>query len=104
MPGKRLFVKRPSGYIDLNAPFWKGDTAERIITERRNRVRTSSRWRRSSSRSTSGVTPSQLPDSSQAALKTLRRLERVMPTRKTLAARQRLKKRIESLKKEFDLE
>lgn len=90
-----------NGRIDRDAPFWSGDTAENLIERRiAERPVRSTRARRTSTRARSDREPL---SGDAAALKTLRRLERNVSRRKTLAARVRLQQRIDLLRSELGL-
>lgn len=96
----RLAPEPVNGLVDSDAPFWRGDTAERVLEERLasrpQKVHKGSKSRRRSSRTSSSP-------GEKDPLRELRRLERVLPRRKTLAARQRLQMRIDQLRKELGL-
>lgn len=102
---RRIVPARGAG-LNKQAPFWKGDTAEKIIAARRaeraaeveaRRVaRASKRGKRVRRRTIRGVP-------TVASSKRLRRLERALGRRKTLAARQRVQARIDALRKELKL-
>lgn len=110
---RRIVPARGAG-LNKQAPFWKGDTAEKIIAARRaeraaeveaRRVARASRG----GRGTRGRTSTKGPASSAGvgapapAARRLRRLERALGRRKTLAARQRVQARIDALRKELEL-
>jgi len=87
---KRVAPQLTHGSLNREAPFWKGETAEERL---KNRPKKTPKARR---RSIPGkkATP---------AHRELKRLERALPRRKTLVARQRLEQRIADLKKELNL-
>lgn len=84
-----------NGMSDDEAPFWKGDTAEKVLAHRlQERAKQEKEKARRGGRRSAESTPDH---------KTLRRLERSLPKRKTLEARQRIEQRIAQLKKELGL-
>jgi hypothetical protein len=95
---KRIAPKTVNGSIDRSAPFWRGDTAERILEQRLIERANNPRGRRRSSGPRTPRTPS------DERTRTLKRLERALIRRKTLAARQRVEQRIKDLRHELGLE
>lgn len=97
----RLAPKPVNGLVDSDAPYWRGDTAERVLEERLasrpQKVHKGPKSRHISSRTRTSSPQGKDP------LRELRRLERALPRRKTLAARQRLQMRIDQLRKELGL-
>lgn len=92
---KRLVPKRGPGLIDKSAPYWKGERAESIVSARA--IENSERKR---SRRAGGSGQPRKPRSPHAEL---RRLERALARRKTLAAQQRIQAQIKQMKKELGL-
>jgi hypothetical protein len=88
---------RPTKVLDRSAPYWKGERAEAIVTARavaraaEKATRQASRPARSSGMSSRTRTPNAQ----------LRRLERALKRRKTLAAQERVKAQIKQLKREL---
>lgn len=81
---------RPPGIPKRSAaPFWRGERAEAIVAARRETYLAKARRPRGT-RSVGTKTPQQ----------ELRRLERALARRKTLAARLRIQQRIRQLKRE----
>lgn len=92
----RVTPKVENGISDESAPYFQGDTAEKILESRQKKSRKGGKKRRKRSKSSSSGEPHE-----KKLQKTLRRLERNLPKRKTLAARQRLAQRIKDLKKQL---
>lgn len=97
---KKVVPVSKGGIVDEDAPFWKGDTADRIIAKRVKDNAEKAKHKRTRSRRSKNRPAENRQDE---GLRTLRRLERVLPKRKTLAARQRIQQRIDALTKELDL-
>lgn len=87
--GTRVTASRKAG-INKNAPYWKGQRAEHIIDKRVALYREEQAKRRS--RKGKGLPRPKTPS------QRLRRLERALLRRKTLAARQRIAQQIAQLK------
>ena len=88
---------RPTKVLDRSAPYWKGERAENIVTDRavvRAAVKATRRALKPASRS--GTSSRQRSPNAQ-----LRRLERALKRRKTLAAQERVKAQIKQLKQEL---
>lgn len=90
----KIVAPHLNGMSDEEAPFWKGDTAEKVLAHRLKDREKQKKTRKGGRRSAAESTPDH---------KTLRRLERSLPKRKTLEARQRIEQRIAQLKKELGL-
>jgi hypothetical protein len=107
MKKRDLFGRRfPPPILNRRAPFWNGSTAEDILAqrliEREHEAQQKASKRRANRRSTSRTSKPSVegpPD----LIKRLRRLERNVQRRKTLAARQRLEIEIRELKAQLDL-
>lgn len=100
----RIPLPSPNGVIDEDAPHWKGDTAEELLHRRRiQKQQQKKRTRKSKAKSSRGKSRrvSADPETDDERRKVIRRLERVLPKRKTLAAKQRLEQRIEQLRAEI---
>lgn len=85
----RLFPARSGGLHKELGRYWQGQRAEAIVEAR------AAERQRSRRKPRSGSTPTQSPQ------RELRRLERALARRKTLAARQRVQQRIDVLRKEL---
>jgi hypothetical protein len=99
-PKKTVAPVSENGSLAPDAPHWRGDTAVRIIERRRQEIASRPvKARRASKRARPGgkTSPAGQIDRSQPN-QLLRRLERNLKRRKTLAARQRLQKRIDDLR------
>ena len=90
MSPRRVFPKRVHGSLDEDAPFWKGETAEKRMAGRIARRASESRKKRKRGGRTSG--------GASDDVKTLRRLERALSRRKTKEAQLRVAARIKELK------
>jgi hypothetical protein len=87
---RRIFTPRPAGIPDRkDGAYWRGERAEAIVSVRAAERAATKTVRRT--RSGAASKPS----------RTLRRLERALKRRKTLAARLRLKRRIKLLRAEL---
>jgi hypothetical protein len=92
-------VEQPKKVLDRSAPYWRGERAEDIV-----KARVEERKQAKTTRRRSGSQPRGRRSSSPASPnKELRRLERALKRRKTLAARQRVSARIKQLKQELGL-
>ena len=98
----RLVPRPENGLVDPDAPFWRGDTAERVLKQRLEEARAKSLNRRKGPKSARRSARASSPGEKDLR-RELRRLERALPRRKTLAARQRLQMRIDQLRKELGL-
>lgn len=102
-----LFGRRyPPAILDRRAPYWQGSTAE-VILENRIKDREAeaiekASKRRSKARSTF-QTSKPSSNSSSDLLRRIRRLERNLPKRKTLVARQRIELEIAQIKRDLEL-
>lgn len=105
----RLFPKRKAGIPeDSDAPYWKGHRAEHMVAARtieNNENKTASARKRAAKRAAklgqsvgaAGVVEPRVTTLTQK----LRRLERALARRKTLAAQQRVAQQIKDLKKQI---
>lgn len=97
MPKRARLVPPPvDGIADDDAPHWRGDTARRIVRRRLREIAERPPRARRSRRNAAGRSTGGDPRTRE-----LRRLERNLPRRKTLAARQRIAARIAELKREL---
>ena len=99
--GTRRIVTQPTTVLDKAAPFWRGETAEKLVATRTESARREKEARKASRstrprrerRKLDGVSSMRVKTPEQ----TLARLRRALPRRKTIAARERLAKRIREL-------
>lgn len=108
MKKRDLFGRRfPPPILDRRAPFWNGSTAEDILAqrliEREHEAQQKASKRRANRRSTSRTSKPSVEGPPPDLIKRLRRLERNVQRRKTLAARQRLEIEIRELKTQLGL-
>ena len=111
--GRRRFLKDRTAGINEAAPYWRGERAEDIVQQRvvaNAAEKEAKRIARSASRATKATVDPALvkslrssrhAEASGSSSRELRRLERALPRRKTLAARQRLEQRIKQLRQEL---
>jgi uncharacterized membrane protein YqiK len=107
---RRLVPKRRAGIVNEDAPFWRGETAEQILEQRFNGyrlareekavARVKAREERKSARAAGRAPRARRERSPNQQLK---RLERNLGRRKTLAARQRIEQQIKSLKQQLGI-
>ena len=86
--GTRIVSPRRKPGIDKSAPFWKGERAEHIVDKRVAIYRAEQAKRAAKKGPRRELTPT----------RRLRRLERALKRRKTLAARQRIAQQIAQIK------
>lgn len=89
--------------LDFTAPFWHGATAQRIVSKRLKAYVAAKEAKRVARSSRPGGSAVRLTTAATLVPKQLRRLERALQRRKTLAARQRIAARIKVLKAELGL-
>lgn len=105
--GRVVKLRKPG--LSPDAPFWQGKTAERIVAKRLKenlKEKEAKRLARAAARVARSSSPTTRKGNTAPATlvpKELRRLERALTRRKTLAARQRVSARIAELKKELGL-
>lgn len=102
MHNGRVTVVQHRG-LNFAAPFWKGQRAEIIVAARVEAYAEEKAAKRAARRTTPSARSSRNPNEGPATFvpKELRRLERALMRRKTLAARQRVRARIDALKREL---
>lgn len=100
----RISPATANGYVDDDAPHWRGDTAERIVRRRRKSIREDEKAAKASKKTRArGSKRSRTKADPNDPQRRLKRLERNIKRRKTLAARQRLQKQIDELRRELGL-
>jgi hypothetical protein len=97
---RRIVSTRSAGLVNAHAPFWKGQRAETIVSARHATIAAEKEAKRLA-RAAKKRTPR---DASGKRIRTpnaqLRRLERALDRRKTLAGRQSVQQQIKALKRE----